>query len=159
VLIVGIDPGTKCGWALIDTVGATPPFTGVWDLAIDRGDSPGWRFLKFDSKLEAIATSLGDRRIGLLVYEAQHHRGGSATQVALGLVATLQAWCARRGVEHHSVHTSTLKKFVTGKGNAEKELLIARAATDLHRDIGQITSDEADAYWLARYGEQILEGS
>lgn len=90
---------------------------------------------------------------GLIAYEMPHARGGSATQVLMGFVAVVHEFCAMHGVSHSSVHTATLKKHATGKGNAGKPDMISAALRRwpsrlaVHDQIGgnALGDDEADA--------------
>lgn len=139
---LALDTGTKTGWAIKT---GTMLHSGVQDFQHDaKRESPGMRFLRFSRWLHSMMDS---HPITLVVYEQPHQRGGGATMVGVGLVATLQAVCAERGVEHQSVHSGTLKKFATGKGNASKEEMVKacpKAVTD---------DNESDAIWLLAYSE------
>ncbi len=87
-------------------------------------------------------------KVDLIVYEQEHHRGGAATFVALGLITELQAFAAEQEVEVMNVHSATLKKFATGNGRASKEDMLRNA-----REYGYFTDDdnEADAALLLEY--------
>jgi len=64
------------------------------------------------------------------------------------------------------VAPTTVKKFATGKGNADKEMMqnafIAETGLDLKKLLGQTesqwnpSSDLIDAYWIAQYGRSLL---
>lgn len=151
MIVLGIDPGSVCGWCYLASgaplrEGTT---TGFWHLTPGRGDSPGVRFLRLQAELNRLEQAIGQGKIQLVVYEQQHHRGGAATAIAAGLVATLQMWCAARNIDFKAVHSATLKKYATGSGRAEKEAMVAKAREALAR---VLTPDEADAFWLMRYG-------
>ena len=55
--------------------------------------------------------------LGLVVYDQAHHRGGAATEYALGCAATVQTWCAERAVEHAAAHSGTVKKWATRRAS------------------------------------------
>ena len=82
-------------------------------------------------------------RIGLVAYEAAHHRGGAATEVALGFATNVQAACALYGWEHTTVHSATLKKHVTGSGRASKDAVVAAMRLRWGREVED--DNEADA--------------
>lgn len=87
-------------------------------------------------------------RPGLIVYEAAHHRGGAATEIAAGLATRVQEFCARHRIEHASVHSATLKKATTGKGNADKAAMLEAVAK---RWKAVESDDEADAIALLHF--------
>jgi hypothetical protein len=79
---------------------------------LPREDSSNCRFLCC-----WIATWAPDGwRPSLIVYEQTHNRGGAATEVAAGFTTRVQEFAARHGIEHAAVHSATLKKFATGRG-------------------------------------------
>jgi Holliday junction resolvasome RuvABC endonuclease subunit len=104
------------------------------------------RFLRFRAWLNEIK-SLAEK-VDVVAYEAAHHRGGAATQLCVGMVTDVLAWAADIGAETMPVHTGTLKKFATGKGNAGKPEMI-QAAKD--RGYDPEDDNEADACLLLEY--------
>lgn len=150
--ILGLDLGTHTGWAAIypdDHVES-----GVQHFELARGDSPGMRWLRFNAWLDEV---LRLTHPDLVVYEQAHHRGGAATEIAIGFATRVQEACAEWGIEHTTVHSATLKKFATGSGRAGKPEMIEAAET---RWGMQLTDDEADARWVAEwarieYAEEI----
>ena len=139
--IIALDSGTKTGWATNEP----EIISGVQDFSLRRGESPGMRFLMFQNWLRRMAETI---KPDMIVYERAHHQGGAATEVCVGLTAMIQAICAEAKIEHVAIHTATLKKHATGKGNAGKEAMM-EAATEkgwLYED-----DNEADALWLLDY--------
>lgn len=141
--ILALDCATKTGWALF-TDGCTR--TGVQVFDLKRGESPGMRFLRFRAWLNEIKSLSG--KVDVVAYEAAHHRGGAATQLCVGMVTDVLAWAADIGAETMPVHTGTLKKFATGRGNAGKPEMV-QAAKDLGYDPED--DNEADACLLLEY--------
>ena len=140
---LALDLGTHTGWAA-ERDGQIE--SGVHVLDVKRGESPGMRYLRLDAWLTELTGLLGGVR--LVAYEQAHHRGGAATEVGVGLMTRVQAWCALHGVEHVGVHTATIKKAMTGKGNANKAAM--QAAARLRWP--QVRNDnEADALALLTY--------
>ncbi len=135
-----LDLGSRCGWA-IGKVGEI--VSGAWDIAPRRGESPGMRYIRLRSRLQEMRAAYPD--LGVVYYEQAHHRGGAATEYAVGCVATVQAWCAEHGIEFGAVHTATIKKHVTGKGNAGKDEVIAAMQS---RGFAPGCDNEADALAL-----------
>jgi len=148
VRILAIDPGSSCGWAV-----GLPINSGVWQLAPARGESPGMRYVRLRANLWAVHQAYPDLR--LVVTEAAHHRGGAATEYAAGCTATIQAWCCEHSIDHTTVHSATLKKWATGKGNAGKAEMLAAARAKSFSPTTS-TDDEIDALWLLAYTQAVL---
>ena len=144
--ILALDTGTKTGWATnADTHTA---ISGVQDFTLKRGESPGMRFLMFRKwLLQMIETIEPD----MIIYERAHHRGGHATEVGVGLTTQLQACCAEKDIEFVAIHSGTLKKHATSRGNCNKEDMM-KAATKMgwtYKD-----DNECDALWLLDYAKR-----
>lgn len=146
--ILALDLGTKTGWAL-RLQGRFEH--GVQEFVVKRGESPGMRYVRFNRWLRETGTYAT-----FIAYEAPHHRGGAATEVANGFATRVQEFCAEMGAEHTAVHTATLKKWLTGSGNAKKPEMMAAVAA---RWCAVETDDEADAIALLHYVEtEVLGG-
>jgi hypothetical protein len=156
--VLALDLGTMTGWAYWNGNRAE---SGTVDFSIQRGESVGMRFLKFNQWLAAhFAPPLAQTE--LIAYEAAHHRGGAATQILAGFETRVHEFCALHGLHHVSVHTSTLKKWSTGKGNASKEQMQIECAS--RWGCGLLDDNEADArmvlaWALDRYLLKGKEGS
>ena len=153
--VLALDLATKTGWALLDRNGRI--LSGVQEFSLNRGESPGMRFLRFRKWLKDVLTmgELGSQfskeMPGLVIYEQAHHRGGNSTQLCVGLVTDVLAEAALYGLEHMSVHSATLKKFATGKGKSSKEEMIIKA-TEFYPGVEIIDDNHADALLMLKYG-------
>ena len=151
--ILALDLATKTGWAMWD--GARME-SGVQDFTKRRGESNGMLFLRFNQWLGTITArhlmNFGSC-VDLMVFEQAHHRGGAATEIAVGLMTRVLEFGARYGIDHTSVHSLTLKKWATGSGKADKVIMRAAACkfTKPERHIGLMGDDEADAILLLQY--------
>lgn len=143
--ILGVDPGSRCGWALLDTEKPEAIISGVWDLKPPRGCSPGVRYLRLLSRLSETLSAA--KTIDILAVEAAHHRGGAATEYAIGVVTHCQAWAAENGVEILQVMTYHVKQIATTRGNASKELML-EAAQALWPGYSFFSDDEVDARYI-----------
>ncbi len=142
-MILGLDPGTVTGWALGEHAPATEvSFSGIWQLG-RRGASQGQRFGQFDNCLAAI---LRNYDVKLVAYEMAHHRGGPATALAGGLVALIEMAAYRKGIETMVLHSSTIKKHATGRGNAEKSSMVEAGRRKF--TLTTAADDEVDALWI-----------
>jgi len=162
--VLALDLGTYTGWALrVD--GRLE--SGVQEFAVKRGESPGMRYVAFNRWLREIASPLldtaADGRLALIAYEAAHHRGGAATEIANGFTTRVQEHCARWQFNHVSVHSATLKKWVSGNGRAAKaeiaEAVSRRGWLPVGTHVSDLTDDELDAIGLLHYVEaEVLGG-
>jgi Holliday junction resolvasome RuvABC endonuclease subunit len=85
--------------------------------------------------------------------EVRRHLGTDAAHVYGGLLATLTAWCDEAKLPYIGVPVATIKRCATGKGNADKDAMLAAAQTRWPAaDIR--THDEADAAWCAAYAAE-----
>ena len=154
--ILALDLGTTTGWAL-GANGFTESGVQVFD--VKRGESPGMRYVRFNRWLDEMADL---KPMELIVYEQAHQRGGPATEVAAGFTTRVQEFCARRGIEHASVHSATLKRFVLGtapkrkKGEPMFDRSKARMVEMVERRWLLVPADdnEADAIALLMYARE-----
>ncbi len=133
--ILALDIATKTGWK-------TETSSGVWDLKPNRGESEGMRVVRFKSKVKEMISLEG---ITLISYErpAGFHKG--ALMVASEMVGVLKDLCIEMGIELACYSATEIKKFATGKGNANKDKMIEAAkACGYHPQ----DDNEADAIHL-----------
>jgi len=144
-----LDLGSKTGWALHDD-GAT--VSGTLEFRPGRFEGGGMRYLRFRHWLGEVAAKTSKAALvaggaGLdAVYfeEVRAHAGTDAAHVFGGFLATLTAWCEQRGVAYQGVPVGTIKRHITGKGNADKAAMIAAV-----RALGFRPSDDNEADALA----------
>jgi len=148
--ILSLDLATKTGWATFFNHRIS---SGVQEFDLRRGESSGLRFLRFRAWLKELKTYCPGK-IDLIVYEQAHHRGGAATQLCVGLVTDVLAFAADIGAETMPVHTATLKKWATGRGNAGKATMKEAAR---QRGYLPIDDNEADAALLLEYAMEDLK--
>jgi Holliday junction resolvasome RuvABC endonuclease subunit len=121
--ILGLDPGRMFGFALHNYNAIVA--SGVWDLQQTRHDSPGMKFIRLRSHLQEIATAYPRLHV---CYEAVvRHAGTHAAHMYGGYVAIIQAWCQDCEYEYEGVRVADVKRLATGKGNANKEAMLAAA--------------------------------
>lgn len=146
---VGIDPGTSCGWALLDE-GGHRIASGTWDLKARRHEGGGMRYLRARRMLMALLDGVTDDVV-LAYEEVRRHRGVDAAHVYGGIVAHLAAVCEERGVPFRGMPVGTVKKAATGKGNADKDAMMRAAGSEWAAAgwLAPETDDEADALWVA----------
>jgi len=152
--ILALDLATKTGWAAYHGGCGGAMNSGIQDFTLKRGESPGMKFLRFRAWLDVMQALLNP--IDVIYYEQAHHRGGAATQSAYGFVTDVLAFAAQHNIQTSAIHTGTLKKYATGKGNAKKPEIIA-AAWALGWDPKD--DNEADARFIRKFamGELLQE--
>jgi Holliday junction resolvasome RuvABC endonuclease subunit len=151
--ILGLDMATKTGWCLYDCQSHQVIESGVQVFDKRRGESNGLRFLRFRKWLKSFVNGF---RPDLIAYEQAHHRGGAATELCVGFATRAQEIAAEVGIESAPVHTGTLKKYTTGKGNAGKKEMIKAAFLILGREPQD--DNEADAVLICEWASSEFYG-
>lgn len=154
-VIVGIDPGTACGWAVRHAKGHMQG--GIWDLKPRRYEGGGMRFVRLAQYLrELCASEL--IKVSLMAFEeVRHHKGVDAAHIYGGIVAHIAAHCDSLDLPYYGIPVGTVKKFAMGKGNANKELML-EAAKAKWPDAAVIDHNQADAMWIAECAWAQLKG-
>lgn len=151
--ILALDLGTTTGWAL--KVQHGPINSGTLSLKPSRFEGGGMRFLRFRHWLEELARY--EAKISAVYFEeVRRHRGVDAAHVYGGLMGQLTAWCEEAGVPYLGVPVGTIKRHATGRGNADKDAMIAAA-----KALGYRPSDdnEADAIALLLWAIETNGGT
>lgn len=138
--LLALDLGTRMGFA-IGSTGAV--VSGTWNLKQSRFDGAGMRFVKMRQRLSETYAAYTFE----VVYfeEVRRHAGTDAAHAYGGYLATLQSWCEENSVPYEGVPVGEIKKAWTGKGNANKEAMIAEA---VRRGFLPADDNEADALAL-----------
>lgn len=136
---LALDLGTNTGWA-ISRDGVTT--SGTASFKVGRYEGGGMRYLRFQRWLDELALNGLD---AIHFEEVRRHAGTDAAHVYGGLLATLTAWCEHRGIPYSGIPVGSIKKHATGKGNANKEAMIAAAVA---RGFTPVDDNEADALAL-----------
>lgn len=148
---VGIDPGTRCGWAIRRS--PTSIDSGVWNLAPRRHEGGGMRFLRMRKCLREI---LDAETVTVVAYEeVRRHMGVDAAHIYGGIVAVISEECEARGIPYVGVPVGTVKKLATGKGNAKKPAMIESANARWPGSPACLDDNEADARWIAEAGAEM----
>ena len=140
--ILALDLGTTTGWALSPLGGFIT--SGTVSFRPSRYDGGGMRYLRFRNWLNQLVQG-GNAIQAVYFEEARRHVGTDAAHIYGGFMACLSAWCEEHAVAYQGVPVGTIKRFVTGKGNADKIAVIAA----LHeRGFSPTDDNEADAIAL-----------
>lgn len=137
--LLALDLGTTTGWAL------RPPdariLSGTASFKPSRYDGGGMRYLRFRSWLDSTTSDAGGLA-AVYFEEVRRHVGTDAAHLFGGFLATLSTWCEQNGVPYQGVPVGTIKRFIAGRGNADKEAVIAAVRA---RGFAPVDDNEADA--------------
>lgn len=143
-MLLALDLGTTLGWAVRLSGQA---MSGTERFKVGRFEGGGMRYLRFVRWLDDLCRFAG---LPSTVYfeEVRRHKGVDAAHVYGGFLAQLTAWCERHAVPYQGVPVGTIKKFATGKGNANKAAMIEAAKRWGHEPADD---NEADALALLHW--------
>ena len=138
--VLSLDLGTTTGWALKDQNNNI--ISGFISFKPQRFEGGGMRFLRFKRWLEEIHATAG--KIDVIYFEeVRRHLGVDAAHTYGGFLAILSTFANEREIPFSGIPVGTIKRFITGKGNASKDLMIAAVK---ERGYNNIQDDnEADA--------------
>jgi Holliday junction resolvasome RuvABC endonuclease subunit len=134
--ILALDVATKTGFC-------TETASGVWDFNLKRDESSGMRLIRFKSKLKEL---IALEEISLIVFERSQGMHQNAVITQSELHGCLKLYCEENKIEYRAFSPGEIKKFATGKGNANKDAMI-KAVVEKY---GKTPKDdnEADAIHL-----------
>ena len=137
--LLALDLGTTTGWAIRGFDGLIT--SGTVSFKPSRYDGGGMRYLRFNNWLSEIDRLSGPIE-AIYFEEVRRHAGTDAAHVFGGLLAVLTSWGELRGVPYQGAPVGTIKKFLTGQGNANKQAMIDAARK---RGFSPTDDNEADA--------------
>jgi crossover junction endodeoxyribonuclease RuvC len=141
--LLALDLGTDTGYALSN---GGVIVSGSMNYKPKRYEGGGMRYLRFKRWLDEIHASV--KLTEIVFEEVRRHRGTDAAHVYGGFLSTLTSWCEENDIPYSGVPVQAIKKFATGKGNADKVAVI-QAVQKWGFDVK--SDDEADAIALLRF--------
>ena len=150
--VLALDLGTATGFALQTAEGSIT--SGTVSFRPSRYDGGGMRYLRFRHWLDELV-KLGGSIDRIVFEEVRRHAGTDAAHVYGGLMGTLTAWGELNAVPYEGVPVGTIKRFATGKGNADKAAVIAAMQA---RGFHPADDNEADALALLLWAIQTPGG-
>jgi crossover junction endodeoxyribonuclease RuvC len=144
VIVVAIDPGQRCGWAVRYPSGSVE--NGVWLLKPDRFSNMGSAMMLLRSNLETLFDQAKPDIVGF--EEVRRHRGVDAAHWYGAITSRILEVCEVRQIPCRGIPVATVKKRATGKGNADK-LAVFEAARVRFPNAKLIDDNDADALWIA----------
>jgi len=144
VTVLGLDPSTKSGIAVLTTGGEVLHSEVV---KYPKGLKAIPRAISITNSIMNIYSEYQPDHVVLEGYSL-HSKFNLASMVELGTVLRLALTTS--GIDYHEVAPTALKKFVSGKGNCKKDVMIL----ECYKRFGFETDDDniADAVGLAHIG-------
>ena len=141
--ILALDIATTTGWK-------TETASGVWKLRQKKDDSTGMKLVRLKSYLKELIEL---EHIELVAYERPAGMFKSAIISESELIGVVLLLCEELSLQCTAYSPTEIKKFATGKGNAKKIDMIAKAV-----ELGYNPADdnEADAIHLYLLAKQDL---
>lgn len=155
MVILGLDPADVAGWAIIED-GALVEY-GTWRLAVSSEEHRGHRLTRLIEYLRMIWTKHGFEAIATeeASFGSINPNTAAMHNMKLGMITHFAALKGEMRVLKY-VPTS-VKKFFTGSGKAEKGHMIAAAMN--RYGLPEMTGDEADAIGIATMGwDELVNG-
>ncbi|WP_264375663.1 Holliday junction resolvase [Wolbachia endosymbiont (group B) of Sphaerophoria taeniata] len=118
--ILTLDLGKQTGWAIL-TDGVIE--SGSESFHGSRFSGGGMCFLNFRKWLNEMKEKFPSIET-VYFEEVRRHLGTDAAHCYGGFLAHLSAWCEENHIPYQSVPVKTIKRFITGKGNASKSEVI-----------------------------------
>jgi hypothetical protein len=150
--IVALDLGTSTGWALCAADGTI--VSGTMSFRPSRYEGGGMRYLRFRSWLNELARRGGQIET-VHFEEVRRHAGTDAAHIYGGFLAHLSSWCEAEMVAYEGVPVGTIKRFIAGKGNADKQAVIAAVRA---RGFNPADDNEADALAILLWAMETQGG-
>lgn len=146
--ILGLDPSSNTGYVILDEDGNLVKAGVVtFKPEVDRFA----RYEKYERKVKQL---IEDYDVDLVIIEGYSFAGkfNNSFQYELGTVYRMMLY--KEDIMFVEVPPSSLKKFITGKGNGKKDLIMLGVYKlwDFDTD----NDNEADAYGLAQFGRGII---
>lgn len=147
---LALDPATRCGFAV--AVNDEVADSGVWNLKPKGDTRPGQRGLRLFEYLHDVWRNYEPGRC--YFEDVQFASTTYAAHVFGGLKMVIEVWCEMHKIGYEGIGVGTIKKIATGRGNASKEDMVARARL-LWPDIHILDDNHADALLILEAGNEI----
>lgn len=118
-----------------------------------RNDKEKWESFVNNVLLDRFVDLL--QGVDLVVIEKPFNVKGYG-QILIEVLGSVKMLCIVKGLEYVEVPQTVLKKFATGRGNAEKSDMVKQAFKEFRID--RETEDEVDSFWLWLFGIGMLNG-
>ena len=145
--VMGVDTSTKTGYVILDDAG------DVVKVGVINYPPHSNRFARFAGYVRDVSDLVDAYGVDLVVIEGYSFAGKFNNSLQYELGACIRMKLYQEEVPFVEVPPTSLKKFVTGKGNAKKDLMLLNVYKRWEFDTED--DNEADAYGLAQFGRAI----
>ncbi|MCC8368866.1 MAG: hypothetical protein LN573_02135, partial [Rickettsia endosymbiont of Oxypoda opaca] len=143
--ILALDLGTITGWALHYNNGSIT--SGTENFKMDKFEGGGMVFVRLQRWLSELRSTT--KGFDEVYFEAvRSHKGTDAAHKYGGFLAHVMAFCEHHQIPYLGVPVGTIKKHITGKGNANKYDIIKAVKK---KGFTPIDDNEADSLALMDY--------
>jgi Holliday junction resolvasome RuvABC endonuclease subunit len=148
--ILAIDLGQHCGWCLRQPDGSLE--AGTWELKPKNSTSPmGEAMATLEELLDGAI-----KHASIVAYEqVRRHEGVDAAHWYGAILGRLLQSCWSHGVKAVPISVQHSKMTATGKGNANKQAMLA-AARDRWPTVPIKGDNQADAMWIAETAAELV---
>lgn len=130
--IIAIDLGTYCGVSILDIDGAPQIYTTALN---SNRKTYGMQFAAFETALEDIISKYHKSKVCAVFFEdVKRHSSTAAAHMYGYYRGALQRLCHKYNIECVGIAVGTIKKHVTGSGNASKEMVAESCKERIHAD-------------------------
>lgn len=155
---IGLDPGTNCGWAVLDKKGNRVE-SGTWVRRPRKGQEPmslGQLLAQQLDQVDSLCSSYANKPCLFIFENVQFSSGGSRSSHIMGVMkaATELTVSFYDEVSWLPVGVPTWKKKVLGNAKASKKEYLEYANIRFRLELRMKHEDEASALCLAQYGYQ-----
>ena len=145
---MGVDTSTKTGYVVLDDQG------DVAVVGVLHHKPQADRFTRYSHYTREVAELVDAYGVDLVVIEGYSFAGKFNNSLQYELGACIRMKLHENEVPFIEIPPTSLKKFVTGKGNAKKDLMMLGVYK--RWDFDPADDNEADAYGLAQFGRAII---
>ncbi|WP_244979333.1 crossover junction endodeoxyribonuclease RuvC [Bartonella queenslandensis] len=152
-ILLSLDLGTATRWALSNKHGRIMSGTAHFrPHRFEGGGMPYLRFLRWLNETRDVSGEIN----AVYFEEVRRHLGVDAAHAYGGFLSSFTIWCEEHNIPYEGVPVSTIKKFITGKGNAGKAAVITAVKALDHQPEDDNEADALALLYFAR--EQMMRG-
>ena len=147
--VIGLDPSTFTGWVVLDytDAGVERVAYGEWNFPKKKG------IQRVKAMADALYSVLDKFEPDIAMIEGYGYANAHTLATLVEIGAVLRYTLHLYRIKYAEIPPKSLKKFVTGNGNANKDLMMEHVKDKWGF---QGTDNEADAYGLAMFAYAII---